>query len=341
MATTKRNRSAEYEHRKQKCILLNICFKCSKPKGINKWKCDACLEIDRQKDRERRARRAAAYLCDCGKPALRNRKRCQHCTNKYKKAQANQREKHITKGDCITCGKITAPGLVTCKKCAERATRSTFQRYNSNKELGMCPFCGEKLDGKFRCESCHQKHLKRGQERWKQQRLIVLEHYGHKCTCCGETTYEFLEIDHINGDGAKHRREIGRHIIEDIIKQDFPSDFQILCANCNRGHGKFGICPHKREPLQPKSSSGRSRRKQRRLCIENYGGKCISCKEDNWAFLEFDHINNDGKEHRQNLKGTLVSWLIRNNFPNTIQLLCCNCNKAKGLYSHKTRTNTN
>ena len=336
------NRSGEYERRRQQCFLLNICFKCSKPKGTNKWKCDECLEVDRQKDRERRARRTSIGLCDCGQPTLPNRKRCQGCTDKYREAQAGQRKKHIAEGGCITCGKPPILGLSVCEECNSRATISTLQRYDSNKINGVCPFCGGELNNKFRCEQCHREHLRRGQERWDRQRLIVLEYYGNKCACCGETTYEFLEVDHINGNGSKHRKEVGRHVVEDIIKQNFPSDFQILCANCNRGHGKFGVCPHKQEPLWPKSSSGRNQRKRRQRCIEHYGGKCACCGENNWAFLEFDHINNNGKEHRGIRR--FYDWLIRNDFPDTIQLLCSNCNKARGLYGvcpHTARADVN
>jgi polyribonucleotide nucleotidyltransferase len=43
----------------------------------------------------------------------------------------------------------------------------------------------------------------------KNRRIKVLEHYGGSCTCCGETRYEFLAIDHINNDGGKHREEMG------------------------------------------------------------------------------------------------------------------------------------
>jgi hypothetical protein len=140
-------------------------------------------------------------------------------------------------------------------------------------------------------------------------------------------TPEFLEIDHIDNNGAKHRKEVGSHMMEWIIKNDFPEDLQIMCANCNRGRAKFGICPHKHVPEL-------TRYRQKRLkCIVHYGGKCIHCSEDNWAFLEFDHINNDGNKHRNEIgRRNIISWIIKNKFPNNIQLLCSNCNKAKGLY---------
>lgn len=73
---------------------------------------------------------------------------------------------------------------------------------------------------------------------------------GYICACCKETTQKFLTIDHVNNDGAKHRKEIGYRggigIYLWIYKNAFPPGFQVLCFNCN--HGKQlngGICPHK------------------------------------------------------------------------------------------------
>ena len=333
--SSKRNRSAEYQRRKQKCSYLNICIKCSKPRGNNKNLCDECQKETNQKRNIQNAKKRAEGICQCGKPALTGYKYCGLCLEKNREYQEKQRNQHREIGKCLTCGKATVPGLSTCKECSGRATKSTMERYNRNKESGLCPMCGKKLeDGdKFRCKECHKIHLKSGKDQWKNKRKLVLEHYGNTCTCCGETTYEFLEIDHINNDGLEHRKRTGSHIIEDIIKNNFPNDMQILCANCNRGKGKFGECPHKKEPLEPKSKKGKLNRKRRLQCISHYGGKCAYCGESNWAFLEFDHINNDGNSHRKNDgKFSMVSWIIKNDFPDSIQLLCSNCNKAKGLY---------
>lgn len=59
--------------------------------------------------------------------------------------------------------------------------------------------------------------------------------------------YEFLEIDHVNNDGADHRRETGyTTIYRWLISHDFPEGFQTLCSNCNRARYRYGECPHKR-----------------------------------------------------------------------------------------------
>lgn len=63
--------------------------------------------------------------------------------------------------------------------------------------------------------------------------------------------------------------------------------------------------------------------------IAKYGAKCVCCKESNMRLLTFDHVNNDGKLHRQSIGNTMCTWLIKNNFPSSIQLLCYNCNIGK------------
>lgn len=53
------------------------------------------------------------------------------------------------------------------------------------------------------------------------------------CARCQFSDIRALSIDHINGDGAKHRKEIGGgRIYRWLLKQDFPEGFQVLCMNC-------------------------------------------------------------------------------------------------------------
>lgn len=73
--------------------------------------------------------------------------------------------------------------------------------------------------------------------------------------------------------------------------------------------------------------------------IKEYGGKCSCCGEDTVEFLTIDHINNDGAECRKNTNqgtgGKLYRWLIKNNYPkDNYQLLCYNCNCAKGFFGY-------
>lgn len=76
-------------------------------------------------------------------------------------------------------------------------------------------------------------------------RKEVLAHYGAVCNCCGETIEGFLTIDHIEGDGRKHREEIGTDAIYRWLKKNnYPTGFQVLCFNCNDAKRNKAVCPH-------------------------------------------------------------------------------------------------
>lgn len=82
-----------------------------------------------------------------------------------------------------------------------------------------------------------------------------------RCNCCGEKHEEFLTLDHINNNGAEHRREVkGGSIYHYILTHGFcASDYQVLCWNCNAAIGFLGYCPHhpeiKREPIHHQRKS--------------------------------------------------------------------------------------
>jgi hypothetical protein len=77
----------------------------------------------------------------------------------------------------------------------------------------------------------------------------VYEHYcggTPMCMCCGETIQQFLSLDHINNDGAAHRKQFpAGQVYLDIIRRGFPPAYDILCMNCNWGRRmNKGVCPH-------------------------------------------------------------------------------------------------
>jgi len=93
--------------------------------------------------------------------------------------------------------------------------------------------------------------------RYKNLKDAVFAAYGgYRCACCGETEPLFLGIDHIENNGAEHRKSIfkgdyrsatGIFMYRWLKKSGFPPGYQVLCANCNHGkHRNGGICPHQR-----------------------------------------------------------------------------------------------
>lgn len=106
-----------------------------------------------------------------------------------------------------------------------------------------------------RCKAYYQKNrleiLRKKSEADRILKSEIVQEYGGKCECCGEEVIEFLTVDHVNGDGASHRREIGgkgRRLYLAIKRAGFPKDrYRLLCFNCNIARGFYGYCPHKPE----------------------------------------------------------------------------------------------
>jgi len=82
-------------------------------------------------------------------------------------------------------------------------------------------------------------------------KLDVLSHYSgglFKCACCNDTHLEFLTIDHVDGGGRKHYKEIGgTGLYRWLRKNGYPKGFQVLCFNCNFAKHVYVTCPHQRE----------------------------------------------------------------------------------------------
>ena len=87
-----------------------------------------------------------------------------------------------------------------------------------------------------------EKTAKYSREALARARKRTLDHYGNECACCGEVGEQFLTIDHINGDGAAHRRKIGGNLYNWLRRNGYPKGFRTLCFNCNCALGLRGFC---------------------------------------------------------------------------------------------------
>ena len=70
--------------------------------------------------------------------------------------------------------------------------------------------------------------------------------------------------------------------------------------------------------------------------LAHYSGgsmRCACCGENEVEFLGIDHMHRDGAQHRREVRPSAIyRWLIKHKFPPGIQVLCHNCNLAKGYY---------
>ena len=130
-----------------------------------------------------------------------------------------------------------------------------------------------------------------------------------------------------------------------------------VCRQCNVKLTKTNCCPsqikHREYICKPCNNIRRrpyrraATRKMKQEVISNYGGKCRCCGETRYEFLTIDHKKGGGLKHRRQLEkhlnynhGTvggsyMYRWLKKNGFPKRdFQLLCMNCNFARGHYGH-------
>lgn len=99
----------------------------------------------------------------------------------------------------------------------------------------------------------HDSHLIASRKGYYQAKRAVFEHYGDKCVQCGFSDLRALSIDHMDGSGAEHRRQLkGINFYKWLVRQSFPPGFQVLCMNCQfiKRHEKNEHRPHILWPTQ-------------------------------------------------------------------------------------------
>lgn len=140
--------------------------------------------------------------------------------------------------------------MLYCPKCRQTKPVDAFTKSANRKSKyhGHCKACKAAFAKEWarnHRETVNAKARDYGQR----MRRKMLEVYGGKCACCGETEEKFLALDHVNGGGTAHKKGGGVNCkpIAIIIKREgYPQDgrYQVLCHNCNMAKGFYGVCPH-------------------------------------------------------------------------------------------------
>ena len=193
-------------------------------------------------------RRRSQGLCECGERPAEGFKFCQRCMVRNRERTRRHSKKKKASGRC-QCGQPLTNGKSACDRCRDRRDKRRAARIVS----GHCIICGRKARPERRtCERCGKTlsaKVRRAKLRLKRE---VFEAYGGcRCACCGETTFEFLSIDHVDGGGTRHRKTLGekssRTLYLWLRRNNFPPGYRVLCFNCNCSRGFNGYCPHERE----------------------------------------------------------------------------------------------
>jgi len=162
-----------------------------------------------------------------------------------------------------------------CNKCKKHKDEKEFHKRDTKR--GYQPWCKEcqVSSAKNRFKSYYQENIerfrKKGNEQYHRNKKRISElrkinrqkireetisHYSNglkKCACCGEKEIKFLAIDHMDNNGAKHRKELGGRggevMYKSLKKLNYPPGYQVLCHNCNMAKGLYGECPHKTKTI--------------------------------------------------------------------------------------------
>lgn len=228
---------------------------------------------------------------------------------------------------CVECGKELEGKRR--KYCSSRCCNRWRMREKRRNSLELREYYRQYCSEYYYAN--HSKLLAKNIAYRKKIKELMLGHYGRSCVMCGESDVQTLSIDHINNDGAEHRRSITKgktkppstRLYKWLIDNGFPEGFQILCRNCNWRKRLVAMPTPKQTPMAV--SSREYRRRVKREVIEHYGRQCALCGEGDLSVLSIDHIGKCGNQHRREIGGNLEVWLRRNGFPDGFRILCQNC----------------
>lgn len=172
-----------------------------------------------------------------------------------------------------------------------------------------------------------------------EKRKYYINFLGSKCITCGEHQIEFLNIDHVNNDGAEERKKFKTtnilYILSKKTELEIKERYQLLCYNCNwiKYMDSLKLNNSRNSFLARKNAL-----ELKNIILEKYGGSCNCCGITYSRILTVDHIDGNGANFRRvkRLVGShFHRWLRDNNFPkDNYQILCRNCNSGKRQHKH-------
>ena len=239
-------------------LAAGLCGMCGKvPPLPGKSLCAADAEKCRLRTEAKREKRNAAGLCpDCGgknpKPKLPGKSRCAEHLAKLAACEKRQADQRREAGECPHCGGLHGkpkPGYLMCQHCIDESSAGSSKAYAKRKEAGTCYYCNRpRVPGMHACAY----HMEKSRDHNRDIKLAVFKAYGGaKCVGCGETDLFFLELDHVNHDGAAERaadkNKGSTNLYWKLKNQGFPDRerYRVLCKKCN---WRAEIAYRQREP---------------------------------------------------------------------------------------------
>lgn len=201
----------------------------------------------------------------------------------------NRTVDRLVKGACLSCYQKWLRPKIVCSGCgrtqivhsnnlcqtcyhrqpsAKRECVSCKRVMRMNHKEGYCGACYQRLKQPHKeCSSCGQvTTMSRGSLCHKcahrENKRLAFEKLGGQCDCCHEFDFNLLTIDHVECDGAAHRKALRdegkcayKTIVREILNSDTPPErYRLLCWSCNSGRevAPDGVChqPKRRDALR-------------------------------------------------------------------------------------------
>lgn len=244
----------------------------------------------------------------------------------------------------------------TCSRCGPLAPTKYREYLYVTGRVRRCIECSTKKRASFYEENkTHENAVSKAKRHALRLEVISAYSVDRACELCSERHVEFLVVDHIEGGGNQHRKEVGRSSFYRWLKKnEYPSGFRILCYNCNWKCGaraKTGVgfsessnrhtilkqayrIKHPDKYSEYKETLRSAAQKERERITSHYGNKCACCEIGDMDVLSLDHVEGGGTRHRKEIGSgpKFFKWVESAGFPPLFQTLCLNCNIAKGLY---------
>ncbi|MGY5151581.1 MAG: hypothetical protein ACW9XA_04875 [Candidatus Nitrosopumilus sp. bin_6a] len=189
-------------------------------------------------------------------------------------------------------------------------------------------------------KSHREENNQASKETYQKNKMLCLNHYSKgkiECKECKENKIAFMTIDHIKPRKEYgHNRETSSSALYRILKKDnFPSGYRVLCYNCNMIKEVKKRRKDKKSTNKATIRENRYGHKLKSDVMEKYSnGKpcCSCCGFDNIDGLSIDHkLGRKHHGHSRSFSSKIFyQFLKRENFPKGYQVLCINCNSAKG-----------
>jgi len=193
-----------------------------------------------------KARKKSGICIACDSPIVHGRTMCRVQLREHQGRQAKRRRELREKGICEICQLPTNTDNYCCEPCRIIRLEKQKLRTDTRKLNNQCIDCKKQKSEEEIYHSCDACRLKKKIKR-QEIRRIIFGHYGQKCNCscgCNVTNPNHLTVDHIENNGAEHRKQVGKSefFYRWIIRNNFPDDLQILCFNCNCAKSNYGGC---------------------------------------------------------------------------------------------------